>query len=234
MDVRPPRIALCIMAKAPVSGQVKTRLCPPLSLDEAARLYQCFLEDKIAQVLGIQGVEPVLAYTPDGAAGIFEALAPGVMLVPQRGGDLTSRLVSVLERLLESGFDAAIVIDSDTPTLPSRLLHHAVAQLASGEPDLVLGPSEDGGYYLIGLRGVHRALFEKMPWSTPAVLEETLRRARRLGLRVAQLAPWYDVDTGDDLARLMSELEADAGQPSIHTRRLLLSMGRTFVSGGRF
>jgi uncharacterized protein len=233
MDVRPPRIALCIMAKAPVSGQVKTRLCPPLSLDEAARLYQCFLEDKIAQVLGIQGVEPVLAYAPDGAAAVFEALAPGVMLVPQRGGDLTSRLVSVLERLLESGFHAAIVIDSDTPTLPSRLLHHAVAQLALGEPDLVLGPTEDGGYYLIGLRSVHRTLFDGMPWSTPAVLEETLRRARRLGLRVAQLAPWYDVDTGEDLARLMSELEADAGQPSIHTRRLLLSMGRTFVSGGR-
>ena len=233
MDARLRRIALCIMAKAPAAGQVKTRLCPPLSLDEAARLYQCFLEDKIAQVLGIQEVEPVLAYAPDGAAMIFEALAPGVMLVPPRGGDLTSRLVSVLERLFESGFDASIVIDSDTPTLPSRLLEHAVAQLASGEPDLVLGPSEDGGYYLIGLRGVHRALFEGMPWSTPAVLEATLGRARRLGLRVAQLAPWYDVDTGEDLARLMSELEADAGQASIHTRRLLLSTGQTFVSGGR-
>jgi rSAM/selenodomain-associated transferase 1 len=233
MDARPRRIALCIMAKAPVSGQVKTRLCPPLSLDEAARLYQCFLEDKIAQVLGIHGVEPVLAYTPDGAVVVFETLAPGVTLVPQRGGDLTSRLVSVLERLFESGFDAAIVIDSDTPTLPSRLLEGAVAQLASGEPDLVLGPSEDGGYYLIGLRGVHRALFEGIPWSTPAVLDETLRGARRLRLRVAQLAPWYDVDTGEDLARLMAELEADADQPPIHTRRFLLSMARTFVSGGR-
>jgi rSAM/selenodomain-associated transferase 1 len=228
-----PRITLCIMAKAPVSGQVKTRLCPPLSLDEAARLYQCFLEDKIAQVRGIQGAEPVLAYAPDSAAVVFEALAPRVTLMPQRGGDLTSRLVSVLERLFASGFDAAIVIDSDTPTLPSRFLEQAVAQLASGEPDLVLGPSDDGGYYLIGLRGVHRALFEGMPWSTPAVLEETLSRARALGLRVAQLAPWYDVDTGEDLARLMSELEAHAGQAPAHTRRHLLSIGRTFFSGGR-
>jgi rSAM/selenodomain-associated transferase 1 len=226
MDARPRRIALCIMAKAPAAGQVKTRLCPPLSLDEAARLYQCFLEDKIAQVLGIQGVEPVLAYAPDDAATIFEALAPGVTLVPQGGGDLTSRLVSVLERLFESGFDAAIVIDSDTPTLPSGLLDHAVALLVSGEPDLVLGPSEDGGYYLIGLRRVHRTLFDGM------VLEETIRRARGLGLLVARLAPWYDVDTGEDLARLMSELEDDAPRPPIHTRRLLLSMGRTFVSGG--
>jgi hypothetical protein len=233
MDAGPRRIALCIMAKAPASGQVKTRLCPPLSLDEAARLYQCFLEDKIAQVLGIQEVEPVLAYAPDDAAAIFEALAPGVTLVPQRGGDLTSRLVSVLQRLFGSGFDAAIVIDSDTPTLPSRFLAHAVTQLASGEPDLVLGPSEDGGYYLIGLRRVDRALFDGMPWSTPTVLEETLRRARKLGLRVAQLARWYDVDTGEDLARLMSELEAGSGQAPAHTRRFLLSMGRTFVSGGR-
>jgi rSAM/selenodomain-associated transferase 1 len=232
MDARLRRIALCIVAKAPAAGQVKTRLCPPLSLDEAARLYQCFLEDKIAQVLGIHGVEPVLAYAPDDAAAIFEALAPGVTLVPQGGGDLTSRLVSVLERLFESGFDAAMVIDSDTLTLPSGLLDHAVALLDSGEPDLVLGPSEDGGYYLIGLRRVHRALFDGMPWSTPAVLEETIRRARRLGLRVARLAPWYDVDTGEDLARLMSELEDDAPRPPIHTRRLLLSMGRTFVSGG--
>src|SRR4029434_6773590 len=117
MDARLRRIALCIMAKAPAARQVKTRLCPPLSLDEAARLYPCFLEDNVAQALRNHGVEPVLAYAPDDAAAIFEALAPGVTLVPQGWGDLTSRLVSVLERLFESGFDAAIVIDSDTPTL---------------------------------------------------------------------------------------------------------------------
>jgi glycosyltransferase A (GT-A) superfamily protein (DUF2064 family) len=189
------------------------------------------LEDKIAQVLGIHGVEPVLAYAPDDAAAIFEALAPGVTLVPQGGGDLTSRLVSVLERLFESGFDAAMVIDSDTLTLPSGLLDHAVALLDSGS---LTSSSAERGRRLLSHRTPacpSRAL-RRDAWSTPAVLEETIRRARRLGLRVARLAPWYDVDTGEDLARLMSELEDDVPRPPIHTRRLLLSMGRTFVSGG--
>jgi uncharacterized protein DUF2064 len=108
------------MAKAPASGYVKTRLCPPLSLEEAAQLYQCFLEDKIAQVRGVQGVEPVVAYAPENAAATFEALAPGLTRAAQRGGDLTSRLVSVLEPLFASGFDAAMVIVSDTPTLSLR------------------------------------------------------------------------------------------------------------------
>ena len=220
------------MAKAPEAGQVKTRLCPPLSLEEAAQLYRCFLMDKIAQVRGVTAAEPVLAYAPEGAAGIFEVLAPGFRLLPQRGGDLASRLVSVLEHLFAAGFGGAILIDSDTPTLPSGLLERAVTHVASREHDLVLGPSADGGYYLIGLGRIHRVLFDDMPWSTPTVLEETLRRARDLGLTAARLEPWYDVDTGADLDRLMSELEAGGDEGPRHTRRLLLSLGRTSVSGG--
>jgi len=219
------------MAKAPEAGQVKTRLCPPLSLEDAAQLYRCFLMDKIAQVRGIPAAEPILAYVPTDAAGIFEALAPGFRLLPQLGAGLTARLVSVLEELFGAGFEATIVIDSDTPTLPSRLLEQAVTHMASGAHDLVLGPSEDGGYYLIGQRRLHRALFEDMPWSTPVVLEETVRRAHALGLTVLELEPWYDVDTGADLVRLMAELGTNKGP--CHTRRLLLGMDRAFVSGRR-
>jgi len=219
------------MAKAPEAGQVKTRLCPPLSLEDAAQLYRCFLMDKITQVRGVPAAEPVLAYAPGAAADLFELLAPGFRLLPQRGGDLTSRLVSVLEELIGAGFDATIVIDSDTPTLPPGLLEQAVTHMASGARDLVLGPSEDGGYYLIGQRRLHRALFEDMPWSTSVVLEETVRRAHTLGLAVLELEPWYDVDTGADLVRLMADLETDEGPR--HTRRLLLGMNRTFVSERR-
>lgn len=233
MADRPPRIALCIMAKAPTAGQVKTRLCPPLSHEEAAELYRCFLMDKIAQVRAVSGAEPVLAYAPDGAMGIFEALAPGFRLVPQGGGDLTSRLVFVLEELFGAGFDASIVIDSDTPTLPSGLLELAVSHMTSRADELLLGPSEDGGYYLIGLRRIHRALFEGMPWSTPVVFGETVRRARALDLAVLTLEPWYDVDTGADLARLTAEVEAGGDAGPQHTRRLLLAMHRTSVSGRR-
>jgi len=231
MEMRPARIALCMMAKAPEAGQVKTRLCPPLSPEEAAQLYRCFLMDKIAQVRRVTAAEPVLA-APEGAGGIFEALAPGFRLLPQRGGDLTSRLVSVLERLFEAGFGGAIVIDNDTPTLPPGLLERAVTHVASREHDVVLGPSEDGGYYLIGLGRIHRALFEDMPWSTSVVLEETLRCVRDLGLTATQLEPWYDVDTRADLDRLAAELEAGGDKGPRHTRRLLLSLGRTSASGG--
>ena len=229
------RVALCIMAKAPEAGQVKTRLCPPLSPEGAAEISRCFIRDKAAQVREVAGAEPVLAYAPDTAAFVFQALAPGFTLLPQGGGDLTARLLSVLDRLFAEGFDAAIMIDSDTPTLPTGLLERAVSVLTAGEHDLVLGPSEDGGYYLIALRRPCPQLFEGIPWSTPAVLEETLRRARTLGFRTLALHPWYDVDTGDDLARLTAELAVGAGGGPRHTRRFVLERlaGRSPTAGGR-
>ena len=235
MDTAAPRVALCIMAKAPEAGQVKTRLCPPLSPDEDAELSRCFIRDKAAQVRQVARAKPAVAYTPENAAAVFEVLAPGFTLLPQRGGDLTARLLSVLARLFAEGFHAAIMIDSDTPTLPTEFLERAVTLLASGEHDLVLGPSEDGGYYLIGLRRPHPELFEGIPWSTPAVLEETLRRARALGLSALRLPPWYDVDTGADLARLTAELAAGAEGGPRHTRRFVLERlaGQTASAGGR-
>ena len=142
------------------------------------------------------------------------------------------RVAPSVRSVANSRVRCAIVIDSDTPTLPSGLLERAVTHVASREHDVVLGPSEDGGYYLIGLGRLHRALFEDMPWSTPVVLEETLRRVRDLGLTAAQLEPWYDVDTGADLDRLTAELGAGGDEGPRYTRRLLLSLGRTSASGG--
>ena len=223
------RVALCIMAKAPVAGQVKTRLCPPLSAADAAELSRCFILDKVAQVREVTRAEPVVAYAPEDAAAVFEALAPGFTLLPQRGHELTARILSILERFFADGCDAAIMIDSDTPTLPVGLLENAVTLVASGEYDLVLGPSDDGGYYLIGMRRLRTELFEGMPWSTPAVFEETLRRADALGLRTAQLPPWYDVDTAVDLARLTAELAGGPGGGARETREFVLGRlaGRT-------
>jgi len=229
------RIALCIMAKAPEPGQVKTRLCPPLSPEDAAELYRCFLVDKIAQAREVTGAELALAYAPALAAALFEALAPGFTLLAQRGADLTARIVAVCDELFRIGYDAAILIDSDTPTLPTERLESAVAVMSHGAHDLVLGPSEDGGYYLIGLRRPHPGLFEGMRWSTPTVLEETLRRARALGLSSARLPAWYDVDTPADLARLRAELAAGSGGGPRHTRRFLLERlaAGTAAPGGR-
>lgn len=199
-------VAVAIFAKAPTPGEVKTRLCPPLTPREAAALARCFLRDRIAQVRALAGTTPVIAYAPASERDLFERLAPGFVLRPQRGRDLGERMGSVLGDLLRAGHPAAIAIGTDTPTLPGALIQRAVDLAASDQADLVLGPSEDGGYYLIGVRGDHAALFADVPWSTGAVLDVTLRRAEVANLRPALLPTWFDVDTPDDLSRLRAAL----------------------------
>ena len=200
------QIAVAIMAKAPRPGEVKTRLCPPLVASDAAALYRCFLLDKIAAVRALADAQPVLAYTPDEARAEFAALAPDFLLVPQQGPDLGARLHATLASLLAAGHRGAIAVDSDTPTLPREFLQQAVDCLARPGPDVVLGPTEDGGYYLIGVRATHRALFDGVPWSTSVVLEVTLRQAAAAGLKAVCLPAWFDVDTPEDLRRLQSTL----------------------------
>ena len=214
--------AVAIMAKAPRAGEVKTRLCPPLSLVDAAELYRRLLLDKIEQVRSLKTASLAIAYTPDEARAFFEEVAPGFVLVPQRGADLGDRLANSLGELLDTGHRGALAIDSDTPTLPLEFLQQALDLIVTPEIDVVLGPTEDGGYYLIGLRAVHRELFEAMAWSTQQVLPETIRRADAKGLRVACLPPWYDIDTPDDLARLRMTLAASDGDVPRHTRQFLL------------
>ena len=214
-------VAVAIMAKAPRPGTVKTRLCPPLLAAEAAALYRCFLLDKIAAVGTLVGTQPVIAYTPDDAHAEFCGLAPDFSLLPQHGHDLGARLHTTLASLLAAGHAAAIAVDSDTPTLPSAFLQQAVNCLSQPGPDVVLGPTEDGGYYLIGVRLAHRELFDGVPWSTSTVLEVTRRRAAAAGLRAAYLPSWFDVDTPDDLERLRRLLDTNAESFACETRRFL-------------
>ena len=215
------RVGLAIMAKAPRVGTVKTRLCPPLRAPEAAELARCFLLDAVERVRVVAGVGPILAYTPTEARSEFAAVAPGFALIAQRGEDLGQRQGRLVEDVLALGHEAALVMGTDTPTLPRECLDEAVGLVMAPDVDLVLGPTEDGGYYLLGLRAPRRGLFEEMPWSSPSVLSRTLDRARRLGLRVACLPTWFDVDTGADLDRLRSGLEADPGRFPRHTRQFL-------------
>lgn len=215
-------VAVAIMAKAPQAGEVKTRLCPPLSLADAAELYRRFLLDKIEQVTTLKAASLAIAYTPAEAKAFFEEVAPGFVLVQQRGADLGDRLANSLGELLDRGHGGAVAIDSDTPTLPVGFLQQAVDLVTTPDIDLVLGPTQDGGYYLIGLRAMHRELFEAMAWSTSAVLSETIRRADAKGLRVACLPPWYDIDTPEDLGRLRAELAVQGGDAPRHTRTFLL------------
>lgn len=220
MAERKTTVAVAIMAKAPRPGDVKTRLCPPLSPAQAADLGRAFLLDKIAQVRALRGVTPAIAFTPEGEQALFERLAPGFTLVPQRGNDLGARLHGTLDELLRRGHAAALAIDSDTPTLPSECLEQAVSVSGADDVDVVLGPTEDGGYYLVGVREARRELFEAIPWSTAAVLTTTLARARAAGLRTLCLPSWFDVDTPADLERLRAALAA-APDAAAETRRLL-------------
>jgi len=218
--ISPATTALAIMAKAPRPGVVKTRLCPPLTPREAAALARGFLRDRIAQVRGLRGARPIIAYSPPSERDSFERLAPDFALMPQAGEDLGARMRSTLATLLGAGHRAAIAIGTDTPTLPASVLQHALDLIASGEVDLVLGPAEDGGYYLIGVRADHPTLFEEVSWSTAEVLAITLRRARAAGLRAACVSSCFDVDTPDDLTRLRAVL-TESPHPAPATSRFL-------------
>jgi uncharacterized protein len=206
-------VGLAVMAKAPRVGAVKTRLCPPLRAPEAAELARCFLLDAVERVRSVAGARPIVAYAPIEAHAQFEEAAPGFTLIPQRGGDLGERQLHLVEEILGLGLQAALVIGTDSPTLPRECLDEAVSLVMAPDVDVVLGPTEDGGYYLIGLRAPAPELFRAMPWSTPAVLDETLARVARLGWRLALLPPWYDVDRGPDLLRLRRAAATPAAGP---------------------
>src|SRR5262249_23734364 len=152
--------AVAIMAKAPGVSVVKSRLHGSLTADEATALYRCFLLDRADAVLALPGVAGVVAFTPPEAETLMRALLPArLRLVPQQGQDLGERLSHLLSELLALGHAGAIAIDSDSPTLPMTYVTSAAKVLADGSADVVLGPCDDGGYYLIGLRAAAPSLF---------------------------------------------------------------------------
>jgi uncharacterized protein len=214
------------MLRVPGAEPVKRRLHPALGAGPATLLYRCMLLDTLEAAARVPGLEVVAAFSPPRAAHAMAALAPRVRAMAQRGRDLGARMANLVSDLLAAGHAAALVTGSDLPTLSVARFAEAAGVLDGGAADVVLGPSEDGGYYLIGLARPAPELFDDMRWSEPDVLAVTRMRAERLGLRVALLAPWYDVDTGADLARLRHGL-ADApgasavGSPAWRTRRWL-------------
>jgi uncharacterized protein len=203
------------MAKAPRPGKVKTRLAPPLTPDQASALNICFIRDtteNIQQVTEASNSAGLVAYTPIGDESAFDGLLPsGFQLVAQRGDGFGERLLCACEDLFACGFSAVCLIDSDSPTLPQEALLEAVERLSRAGDCMVLGGSDDGGYYLIGVKRLHHRLFEQIDWSTERVFEQTLERAREIGLRAELLPTWYDVDDAATLERLQRELAAPSG-----------------------
>ena len=184
-------------------------------------MYRCFRLDTFDLARRLRGVAVVVAYSPPGTEKTFRALAPTTFeLMPQRGNDLGERLNSAFERLFSLGHERVVTIGADSPTLPLDYGVRAFELLAKEENDLVLGPSADGGYYLIGMKAFHSELFQGVAMGTERVFSQTLERARQANLRVSLLPPWYDVDTQDDMERLRAELHATP-QVAMHTRAFL-------------
>jgi uncharacterized protein len=204
---------LIIFAKEPAPGRVKTRLCPPLSPENAARLYGQFLEDVLAEMAHMPRISLALAYTPDSARPFFQNLAaPGILLTPQTGEDLGERLRRAFAWGFAQGAGTVLIRNSDSPDLPRRLVSEAREVLAQDRAQVVLGPCPDGGYYLVGLKTPQPQLFHDIAWSGPRVLADTLSQAGRLGLAVHLLPSWPDIDTFADL-RLFVEKPRAAHAP---------------------
>ncbi len=220
------------MAKAPLAGEVKTRLVPPLTPAEAAALNVCFLRDmaaNVAEVTVAGRADGLVVYTPVGAEAAFDGVLPeGFKLLAQRGESLGDRLCNATDDLLKDGYSSVCLINSDSPTLPRSVLDRAIESLANDGDRVVLGAADDGGYYLIGLKQAHRNLFDRIAWSTADVLAHTVERAAEIGLEVEMLPRWYDVDDAETLNRLCEELFAphrhDGAYPAHHTRNFLVSL----------
>lgn len=198
------------MTKAPVAGGSKTRLVPPLTMTEAAKLSACFLKDTCDNILVTsrnKRAHGVAVYTPAGAESFFDRFVPRSFgRIGQRGTSFGDRLFHATEDLFSSGYESLCLIDSDSPTLPPAYLKAAVSELARPGDRVVLGPAEDGGYYLIGLKKIHRRLFERVDWSTSKVLAQTVARAQEIELPVTVLPSWFDVDNAAALRQLCYQL----------------------------
>lgn len=215
--------AIAVMAKAPQPGRSKTRLCPPVQPDHAAWLSEGFLRDMFNNIARAAWQAPIAgyaAYAPAGSEAAMRALLPpgmglvladGTLPMPLDVQGFGRSLLHAVKALFDLGHPAVCVLNSDSPTLPTACLVRAARMLMAPGDRVVLGPAEDGGYYLLGMRQAHASLFADIAWSTDTVARDTRMRAAALGLEVVELPVWYDVDDAASLLRLM--LEIGAGMP---------------------
>ncbi len=206
--MRVPTVAVAIMCKTPAPGQSKTRLSPPLRPEECAALSACFIRDlsrTIASLADDGDVTGYAIYTPLGTEPALRQLLPrGFRLLPQCDGEFGVRLLQATADILDLGHAGAILVNSDSPTLPRGILRAAVEAVLSGD-NVTLSPALDGGYTLIGLSRPHARLFADIPWSTSDVCRLTLERAHELELPAVTVPGWYDVDDAASLRMLEDE-----------------------------
>lgn len=194
--------AVVLMAKAPVSGRVKTRLCPPLAPAEAAGLYACMLGDAAEEIASVARVARYLFLDPPAAANALrEAPFLPFERFPQRGKDIGEKMWNAAATAFRLGAMRVVIVGADCPSLSARTVRRAFRELREGA-EAVFCPSADGGYYLVGLAFPDERLFRKFTWSTPTVLTDTVARCRASSIPFSFLQPGRDVDTGEDLLAL--------------------------------
>jgi hypothetical protein len=227
------KCSLVVMAKAPRPGKVKTRLSPPLTLEQSAAMNICFLRDttqNIADVVSTSEASGLICYTPVGDESLFEGLLPeGFALIAQRGDGFGERLLAAAEDILACGFGAVCLIDSDSPTVPAAAFRQAIAELNRPGDRIVLGGSADGGYYLIGLKTPHHEPFANINWSTSTVYAETVSAIASANIELVELPIWYDVDDGETLNLLHDELLGETPPPFANALGYTASCSREFL-----
>lgn len=225
--------AVSIVCKTPGIGAGKSRLRPLLGAEAVQALSTCFIRDVAAALEAVPvalGRQLYALFSPVGSEASLRALLPSPWrLVPCEEPSVGKVLETSMAAFLARGHDCAIMVNGDSPTLPTALVEQAIATLRAPGDRVVLGPALDGGYYLVGLKQPHPRLFQDIAWSTPDVLAGTLSRATEIGLPVTLLPMWYDVDEPQDLLRLHAELAGQAPSaafvvtsgPARHTRAFL-------------
>lgn len=224
--------ALAVMAKAPVVGQVKTRLLPSFPAEEAAELSRSLLVDQLNHLQGLDTADFYLAFAPDDAQLVMEKLAPPCFhLFPQQGDDLGARMASVFERLFRMGHKNIALIGGDLPPVPLGFFDQTYAFLESLKKRVVLGPSRDGGYYLVGCNQLTPEIFQAMRWSHSEVLTETQNKLASLKVDCHLLPLWFDIDTADDLRHLESVADNALKKAMPNTLLVLRRLGLKKMPG---
>lgn len=201
--VNRPMTCLGVFAKHWTPGTVKTRLAVALGEPLAAEIYYELLATTLTRFAGMAD-RCIIAYTPDEHSKAFAQLAPGWNVAPQSAGDLGRRLATFFQEQLAAGCPKVVVVGADSPHLPLEYVAAAFSALDSR--DVVLGPTDDGGYYLVGLKDAAPPIFHDIPWGTAAVWRETIARLEHANPSPAVLPAWYDVDRPSDLERLATDL----------------------------
>ncbi|HEX9930306.1 MAG TPA: TIGR04282 family arsenosugar biosynthesis glycosyltransferase [Pyrinomonadaceae bacterium] len=200
--------AIIVMCKAPTAGTVKTRLAPFLSAEQSADLAGCFAIDAVKKARNICE-NTIVAFA--GEKEILETILPrNLIWVRQTGADLGERMHNALRFAFERNFSPLVVIGTDSPTLPPEYIKAAIKILQEKLTDAVIGETEDGGFYLLGLNQPNQQIFQNVRWSSPETFLQTVRNIRQLNLHLTTLPLWYDVDTPKDLRRLKTEIENNA------------------------